>query len=412
MPLARRLQAAARNTPGAPPGLVFGVLAAQETYRAADYTGGVRACLYALHWGSWYPSTNGTRDNTYATARKTEILNYINQGWQFGLDFGLHYAPGWCTSQTNGRPTDQNGQHPSSTTVADLVWNSTVRSQAASYIADVISYLNLTGNISYIAISGSGSAGEAVMPSPVGANGWWTGSPTALATVPSGWSGWDPGTALPAGKTTALLRTEWYEGWYHAQLVDYLTWFVTTVRATGYMNPILFKMPGTGTNLWVYRNRLALSGSTDAASPPLINRTYDGFSTMNSGAVYQLTIPAMAAIGDDGIWVSCSSLADHSGTPDDNQWVSSDQSISYPPAANSGNETTMDNWSGSRWQKYFATRAGLSMVGESTGGNDFAEMQTAVALARNTGLKVIFWAFDSELRDGSHATLAQYTSLM
>jgi hypothetical protein len=371
------------------------VLSAQASRRVSDYSAGVRSCLYTVRWNLWQPSS-ATRDDTYAAARKAEIDAYRNQGWKFGLDFGMHYGPTWVRSATGGTPTDQNGAHPSGNPVTDIVWNQACRDKAAVYIQDVLSYVGLT-NIYYIKLSGTGSNGETVMPSPVGSNGWWLGStaPTAAANT-NPLPGWNPGTT---GHTASAIQN-WYENYYHAQLVDTLVWEIDTIRAAGYTGPILSAMPGTGANLWVYRNRIAAN---------LTAQSYDGFSTMNSGAVYQLTIPALAASGRSNLWVQCSSLADNSGNPADNQFTAADLDLPFPPAANSATENAMTKWSASRWQTNIAMRHDLPMSGESTGGNSAADMAIAVNLAKICGFRTLFWAFDAELYNGTNATISDYS---
>lgn len=399
MPTARRFQRGT-VTPPAPAGMSYGVLSANAAHRTTDYAAGVRSCMYALHWNLWQPSS-ATRDNSYAAARKAEIDAYRGQGWLFGLDFGMHYGPTWVRSATGGTPTDQNGAHPSGNPVTDIVWNQACRDKAAAYIADAVSYIGLTG-ISYIKLSGTGSNGEAVMPKPVGSNGWWIGSaaPTAAATA-NPLPGWNPGTS---GHTASAIYG-WYANYYHHQLINTLLWEIDTIRAVGYSGPILVAVPGTGTNLWVYRHRIE-DVSLAAAS-------YDPFSTMNSGAVYQLTIPALAA--RSGVWIDCSSLADGSGSPKDNFPAAADLAIAYPPTAGSATENAMTNWSGARWQYYLATAVAspaLPMAAESTGGNTTAQMTLANNLALAINARVLLWAFDNELYDGTHASISDYDAII
>ncbi len=363
-----------------------GVLIADRRHLATDWHAGVRVAVLELKWSSWAPSASGA-DEAYRAERVATAVAYRAAGFEVAVDPGLQHAPSWVLNQPDGQLRAQDG---SGSGTADYVFNPVVRSQAAAYLRALTAAL---GPVASYRVGLSGS-GEATYPE-AGGNQWWAFDRYAQggrAGVASGHAnplpGWVPGSSYHDASVTAAQVGQWY-AWYLGASVDALAWEMRTLRDSGFSGALQLVMPGNGANTWVVTHRLA---------DGLADRSYDGFHTLNTGAVWDRVLSLLPDL--TGVTVDVSSVYDHSGDVRGNGCTSADDAVSWStPGA-------MDGWSSTRVLAYLARRHHLPLVGENPGASSGEDLRHVFHLAASCGLGTVYWAWDYQLYDGQHATPA------
>jgi hypothetical protein len=363
-----------------PPGPTIGVLLADPHYLLSDYIAGVRIATLEVKWRLWEPAPNHT-EAKYVLHMQQVARRYREAGYSLSVDVGLQYAPEWVLNLVNGQMRSQFGTLSGT---ADFVFNAQVRQLAASYIRDVVQAL---GPVSSYRI-GLSEHGETLYPD-ASQGEWWAFSPIAQGRVsglppasrPSPLPGWIPGMQLWQGRTVTADEVRlWYQ-WYLGSLISAHTWEALAFRSAGFTGTLQLVMPGSGTNPLAYDERLA---NFLRASPR------DGFETMNTGAVWFRVLELFPF--REGIAVDVSSVYDLSGDPRGNACEVDDQMVDFT------RDRSVDSWSSTRWLAYLGRRFGYNeLVGESTGDNDYADMQPTFELADACGLREIYWAWDYQL---------------
>lgn len=372
------------------PALVMGVLLADPRHLAADAEAGVRLAVLELRWDSWQPRP-GNVDSGYRSERRRTADAYRAAGYRVAVDVGLQHPPDWVLQLPSGQLRAQDGRLSGS---ANLFFSRHVQAAAATYMADAVQAM---GEVwSYRA--GLSQEGEALYPrTPQGE--WWAfdeaAQGQALQDLPAGRGatplpGWVPGTALWRGREVRPEEVEaWYD-WYVTASIAAHTWQVQAYRDAGFSGVVALVLPGVGVRPRELQARLA-----DRLAVP----TDDVYQTLNRAAVwYRL----LADLPDRGtLAVDVSSVYDGSGSPRGNSCHSDDDAVDYLT------EDVIGTWSSTRWLSYLARRLGYrTVIGESTGDNSAADLAAAVRLSQQCRLTALQWAWDYQLHDGVHASVA------
>lgn len=363
-----------------------GVLIADRRHLATDWHAGVRVAVLELKWSSWAPSASGA-DEAYRAERVATAAAYRAAGFEVSVDPGLQHAPSWVLNQPDGQLRAQDG---SGSGTADYIFNPVVRAQAAAYLRALTAAL---GPVASYRV-GLSASGEAIYPEASN-NQWWAfdryaqGSQAGLASGRANpMPGWVPGTDYHGAAPMSAQVSQWY-AWYLGASVDALAWEMRTMRASGYHGTLQLVMPGNGANAWVLEHGLA-SG--------LREQSYDSFHTLNTGAVWDRVLNLLPDL--TGVTVDVSSVYDHSGDVRGNGCTTADDAVSWSTAG------AMDSWSSTRVLAYLARKHNLPLVGENPGSSSADEMQHVFQLAASCGLGTVYWAWDYQLYDGQHASVA------
>jgi hypothetical protein len=382
------IKAAAISTAANP---AYGVLIANPTYQSPDFHAGVRLAVISLSWSQWEP-TAGSFSPSYLAQEAKIVAGYRNAGFTVGVNLGLNYAPAWVMAMPAAHLVDQRG---ALSATANFEFNDGVRKAANVYINGVV---NVLGPVSYYTI-GTSDRSEALYPT-TSSGQWWAfdanaqGKANGLTTgqVPTPLPGWVPGASTYQGQTLTTAQVQGWYDWYQNGLISSLAWEMRTLRSAGFTGSFQLQLVGDGANPWVYSHRVAAY---------LAPQTYDAYSTLNAGAVYQAMLSRLPDL--TGLVVDVTSVGDMSGSPADNSCLSSDSGVSMSDAQ-------VNKWSSIRWLTYLAGQHGLPVIGESTGQNSAAQMTHDIALMTACGLIGLQWAFDAQLYDGVHASIADYAS--
>jgi len=362
------------------------VLIADRRYLATDWHAGVRVAVLELKWSAWAPSDSGA-DEAYRAERVATAAAYRAAGFEVSVDPGLQHAPNWVLDQPDGQLRAQDG---SGSGTANYVFNPVVRAQAATYLHALTAAL---GPVASYRVGLSGS-GEATFPEASN-NQWWAFDRYAQgdrADVASGHAnpmpGWVPGTGYHGAAPAMAQVSQWY-AWYLGASVDALAWEMRTLRDGNFSGALQLVMPGNGANSWVVTHRLG---------DGLADRSYDGFHTLNTGAVWDRVLNLLPDL--TGVTVDVSSVYDYSGDVRGNGCASADDAVSWStPGA-------MDGWSSTRALAYLARRHHLPLVGENPGASSGEDLRHVFQLAASCGLGTVYWAWDYQLYDGQHASTA------
>lgn len=373
----------------AAPAPLLGVLIADQDNLRADYDAGVRMATLELKWGSWEPG-NDVPDQAYRQQQRNKAEAYRAAGYRLAVDIGLQHPGPWVLALPDGQLVDQSGTVSGT---PDFFHSQLVRDEAASYIRSVVATLGATTTYRI----GLSPAGELMYPEAP-RNQWWAfgrhaqglagGLPVGRTATPL--PGWVPGTASWRGSAvTGQQARTWYD-WYLSASVSAHQWEMSAFRRAGATSWLELVAPGSGANPWVYEHRLA---------GLLQDQPYDAYHTLNTGAVWQEVLQRLPA--RNKVAVDVSSVFDGSGTPRGNACAAGDGLVDYRGTPG------IDAWSSTRWLSYLARRNGYPAVyGESTGNNLASDVPAVFALARACGLTVVQWAWDYQLHDGVHASLA------
>jgi hypothetical protein len=369
---------------------LFGVLAADPTYLAADHQAGVRFATITMCWSDWQPAPNVV-DNAYRAAQQQIVSRYEKAGFEVVIDLGLQCPPQWVLDQPDGQLVDQFGNKSGT---ADFEYSARVRVEAARYLRQVVQALP---RVAYYRV-GLSADGELLYPeAPL--DNWWafdataqgrtTGLPQGVRKSP--YPGWIPGKLL-AGKPPTLRQVRRWYNWYLGAEVNADRWEISSYRRAGFRGPLQLVMPGDGAQSAIYNARLAAD---------LTEQPFDPFHTLNTGAVWQEVLPELAPLG--GLVVDISSVGDGSGLPANNGCRPADRNVALTSA-------TIMNWSDTRWLTYLAGKNGMPVVGENPGASPPVALGVIFNLVTSCHLGLLQWAFDDQLHDGSFASLNAYAA--
>jgi hypothetical protein len=385
------IAAATRPCDAVPPRL-FGMLDAQPQYERADRRARAPAFMINVAWDRWEPEP-GAFSASYAASIRREVAVYLNRGDVVSIDPGFQTPPAWVAELPHATLTDQNGA------VAPLQPNyefsAAVQSAVRTYIFNLVHALG-RGVAEYRL--GLGSSGEVMYPDPTEspATTWWIGSsqsdlPPGVGSNPM--PGWVPGSdTWNAEPVTTEMASAWYD------------WYLGALEQAVINEGLAFRDAG-------FRGQLAILAAGMGATPPLLAARLDSrldaadrdpYGTMNTGAVFQLTIPAIAARLSAPVIVDTTALGD--GTGDS----SADQACQPGDAAvdTSPGSTGMVGWSSSRWVSALAAKAGLLVEGENARFD--SPLDTVFAELSSCRLSVFYWLNDSSLNGAGPVTLGQY----
>ena len=217
--------------------------------------------------------------------------------------------------------------------------------------------------------------------------------PTGVGSTPL--PGWVPGNPTYNGQQVTVPQVQaWYD-WYLGALVNGEEWEIQSYRSAGYGGLLQLVMPGDGASPSLYSQRIGSAlGAADL----------DGYGTMNTGAVWwkQLEMFGSSLLNTA---VDISSVYSGSGAPRGNVCQVGDSSASLANA-----DPWVSGWSDTRWLTYLAGKYGLPVLGENGGNNAVGDLAGIFSLVKGCGLFALQWAWDYQLYDGQHVSLAQYGS--
>ncbi len=362
--------------------MVLGVLEADPALRARDRQAGITFATLNLQWSQWEPR-RGLFDARYRAAVVAEADGYRAAGWRVAVDIGLQSAPRWALALPGGRLVDQHGRRSAT---ADFEFSQAVRAAASPYITSVVRSMGRV--VDYrVGLSGNG---ETYYPDTT-ANGWWAFSGQAQGTAPGRpagvgadpMRGWVPGTATWHGaRVSAAAVSSWYD-WYFGAMVNAHAWEIHAYRSAGYGGQLELVMPGTGALPAFYAARLAAG---------LAPGSEDGFSTLNSGAVWWKLLDDLGSSLSNTA-VDISSVYDRSGRPRGNTCQVGDSSVAL-------GSHQIWGWSDTRWLAYLARAHRLPVMGENPGATPASDLRGTFGLVRSCGLTALQWAWDFTLGNG------------
>ncbi|MFL5955295.1 MAG: beta-galactosidase [Gaiellaceae bacterium] len=312
-----------------------------------------------MSWARAEPQ-EGVWDESYFQSLRDQINTMRALGFRVVLNYGLHHAPAWLLAKQDARFVDQYGDIYTASDEANLVFARTLRPYGQAYTSKVFTEL---GTDFYAVRVGGGHWGELQYPAQKDAAGkweWWAFDTAAKAQSPA--PGYTPCTGDPALAGTFL-------NWYLGALTEFQNWQVATVRQS-YGGPVAVLYASWGMRSGDFDKTTA--GNLCGTSSPEINgevqRGYD-----HSRQVAGLT--------DSGavVW----------GT-----WGENAGTISYLAG--------------------LAAAKGLQVMGENSGGDSAAQMQTAVTTAKQYGLAAFLWIRASDLycSCNGYASIADYSQYL
>ena len=276
---------------------VWGLAGGYAGVNLADvYHRGVRAVLLEMSWAAAEPGP-GRFDNAYLEQVVAQARSYRSMGFKVALNYGLESAPGWLMARPGARYVNQYGTAYTAYPLADLIFDTSLRSFAEAY-TDLI--LRLLGRFVYLVRVGGGFDGELDYPPPVigeSANQYWAYGPTAQAGAPE--PGWRPCSENHSGARAFLT-------WYLASLVDYQQWQIRSVRSV-YTGQIAVLYPSIGFTATEEQQALSdsLCGRTAVEQTGAIARGWDQAQQVSATSgpglvVYSTVVDDSAAIDQLG----------------------------------------------------------------------------------------------------------------
>jgi hypothetical protein len=364
----------------AEPPRVVGTLQSSLDHVNACRDAGVSLVTVELIWNRYEPR-RGEFDSTYSDAIQQRIEAFRSAGMKVQLDLGMQYPPAWMLALPNARYVNQFGEayvdESPGKNIVNGVFNQAVRDAQAAYVARLFRDL---GHDFFAVRLGWGYFGE--MGYPAGAfkqhtNCYWgfdalahgkiAGLPATLKPCPV--PDWTPGVAS-ADHTDARRFGEWYL----ASLADYERWQIASVRRY-FAGPLPVLLGSWGLRTGDIEHAVANDlGDAKQTEFPL---GYD--------------FDRLAAAIDDPKVVLYTT------------WIDSNPEFGDDAGKNPA-----------RWSPvhYLAVRAAahrpvLQVWGENTGNADVDALRLSFSRARTYHLNTLLWAFEPQLFDGHHATLAE-----
>jgi hypothetical protein len=361
----------------AAPPFTWAIIGDGSEHAAAERAAGVTARVVRISWKDFAPAPGG-ENRPYVAEKRREFDQLHAAGFQVIVDLGLQDTPPWLHRDgDDSRYVDQFGEPYAPGEVdsgdANLVFNDTVRADAAAYIAQLLA--DLGPRIDMIRVGG-GHWGELTYPAHrYGGhdNCYWAFDRAALRTNPV--PAWRPGQPSPHGEAGRFAE------WYLDQLAAYQNWQIRTVRH-GFAGPIIVLYPSWGIRPGQLESAVRgnLSGATSAERNGEVPRGF-GFERQ------------VRSIADANVIVASTWLdADGSGDagPDPQRWspihyLSTLAAAHVPP---------------------------LRTFGENTGHGSPAAMRFTAAQAKRYGLCGVAWFREDELGTPGLATLADYAAVI
>lgn len=349
----------------------LGILQTTPANAPAEVAAGVSSGDLELSWAQYEPEP-GMYDTAYAAAARTRLSELRQAGMRVTLDAGLQYPPSWVFALDSAtRFVDQYGdiwQGSSSEDVPNAVFDGSVRSAEAAYIAHVAADLG-TG---FDAIRAGGLLQNELRYPDATFNGhtnsYWGFDTNAQAHSPV--PGWRPGDA---GSTQAASFLT-----YYLQSIDgFESWLLSTYRAAFPSAWLEVLMPSWGlrpgdTDAAMQTN---LDGSTDAATWGTLEMGLDWAAQVSAlpGDAHVLIYSTWLERGDDGSTPTTMGPAHYLVT------------IASPLA---------------RW-----------VAGENAdAGDSLSTMQTVVQHVKSWGLVGLMWLDEPALFGGPPVTLADLST--
>ncbi len=370
----------------------FGILGTDPSYRIADMNAGVTTFDFDIAWSLWEP-TQGAYNTTYIEQVKAAIQSYVNAGATVIVSPGYQIPPAWVSQLPDGALKDQNGRIAS--VAPNYAFSAAVQSAMATYTGNLVKTLG--NSVSQYRL-GAGTTGEIIYPdaSSNAPNTWWIGS--ASGALPAGGTanpmpGWVPGTTSWNGQNvTVAMATNWYT-WYIRALQNSLVAQASAFRNARFNGPLAIVTPGIGSVPPFYQSRvdklLADTGS-------------DPYGTMNTGAVFQSTIPYLASRISPPLVVDATGAGDGTGDADQQNCQPNDGAVDISTTSNA-----MVNWSSTRWVHSLAVKSGLPFIIESGAQN--SPIATVFSQLQSCNASALLWLNDAGLHGGgSNVSLAQY----
>lgn len=375
-----------------PRGPLYGVIQSQSRRLTSDYQAGLRVRSLELAWDRVEPAF-GSWNTAYLASKRAEYLADVRAGFEVVLDLGVQYPPAWLTQLPDSHFVDQHGTVYTSTdpgaNPVNAVFNSAVRSLQARYVRQVFQTL---GSTFYGVRLGFGRYGELGFPLvDAKANSYWAfdamaqgqrpGLPAGVQVNPV--PGWSPASATQPVMESDRLKAQRFLDWYLNSLKNYHDWQIQLVRGL-FPGRLFMLYPSFG--LRPGQLDLALAGGLTGRTSPEINtelqRGFD-FARFISGVNDPLVSPYTTWLDVDGFFVN------DAGTD---------------PAG----------WSPAH---YFSVLAAANPVplqvwGENTGRNSRADLSLCIQRVKAYRLGGMFWAFNSDLYDSVHASIADYRSMI
>jgi hypothetical protein len=381
-------ESSTRQLPGPP----VGVLIADPVHLQSDYDAGVRIATLEVKWRLWQPSPQHT-SRPYKARIVASASAYRRAGYQVAVDVGLQYTPAWALHLPHAQLRSQLGTLSGT---ADYVFNVRMRHLAAAYIREVMATVGPVWSYRL----GLSENGETLYPD-ASRGQWWAFGPVAQGrfgrppprTRRTPLPGWVPGETTWRGQpVTSEQVRQWYD-WYLDAVILAHVWEARVFRSAGFTGVLQLVMPGSGTSLRAFELR---------RSSFLRNSADDSYHTMNTGAVwfeFLRRFPLRRKIA-----VDISSVYDSSGSPRGNGCEVDDTKRDWRT------DPAVRKWSSTRWLSYLSRRLGYHyLMGESTGNNNYPQMQATFTLANQCRFDAVLWAWDYQLYDG-HASISQLST--
>lgn len=403
---------------------------------ATDYQAGMRLAYFDTPWRVYHTALN-TFDAAWATDYAGKLNTAEAAGFRLMLGPALHYGPLWVRNLADGGYQNQfvnaatganyvSRQTYESTSLSglcNLAFSEAVRAQVRVFFAKLVETFGPVSRFWGVRLNGGGYF-EWQYPNPsetnadngtAYTNSFWaynasaqsggSNRPTTVAACPM--PGWKPGDATwSAQSVTVAMTTAWY-AWYLDALADSLNfqidWWRNVAGYTGYL-----LVPGGGTG-----------AKPTYLQDALNNRLSHGTDTVTgAGLAHHLIWPRIA--NKAGVLSYNSVLCDHpelDGSAGGNTPLAQAGDAALDPAA-SGNWTTFDGWSGTRWFTYVADRSGIEKHGENPGFPDMNRpgfsvpgaspastnwtdanhlLKDCVAAVQQDSMRGMFWAHEHDL---------------
>jgi hypothetical protein len=345
----------------------FGILQTKGAHATEERAAGVTVGTLDLNWSAYQPGP-GQVDGSYVSSMRSRLASLRSAGLNVVLDVGMQYPPAWIFNvSSNTRFVNQYGDvwHGNlSEDVPNAVFDSTVRSYEAQYIAQVAADF---GDVFYAVRSGGLLQDELRYP-PTNYNGhtnsYWAydGAAQTQSPVP----GWRPGTADGRASTFA--------NWYMQSITDFMTWLVGTYRSHFASPWIEVLMPSWG----IRPGELdaAVARNLDGSTPPA------GWGTLAEGLDWTRQVNA----------------------------ISDSHTMLYGTWMERGDDgNTANSMAPSHYLVTLGAARGFPVAGENaSSGDDVATMQAVVQHTRDWGMAGLMWLDENSLYSNP-ASLAEYS---
>lgn len=372
------------KTIGTTPKYIFGALQNASSHLATNYDVGMRRAVLEVSWSSYYP-TEGVKDTNYVNTLKSDIQEYENLGYDVMLDFGLQYAPSWVFNYADSYFKNQYGDTfsgGSGENIVNAVFNNVMRQKQEAYVKQV--FADLGTNFADVKI-GWLRYGELGYPNTNfnnHTNSYWAYDNVAQnggVNLPSGITACPVAGWLPGQTSTNHVNASNFYNWYRGALQNYQNWMISTVRKY-YSGQMCVLYPSWGTRPGQVDSAINvdLNGSTSPEINGEIQRAHD-FETL------------VRSIKDKNVMVYCT-------------WIDSNEEWSNDASSNPV------DWSPIHWLSFLANTNShvLPVGGENTGDATTERLELTFRRMEAYNLKLLMWAFDFQLYDGTHISVTEY----